>query len=196
MITEISNFQSDVEVSDELIASIRRSIRQTLMSVTKKTDYEISIALVDDNEIAELNGKYRNKIGPTDVLSFPMDKDIEEFPLDIEPETELYINENEDELNIDMDAECVLEDSRNEMHTYEFNDGDEDCVPMLGDIIISMPRANLQAEEYGHSLEREVCFLTVHGVLHLLGYDHMTEEERSEMRKWEDAILSELEITR
>ncbi|MGQ9674225.1 MAG: rRNA maturation RNase YbeY [Chloroflexota bacterium] len=59
----------------------------------------------------------------------------------------------------------------------------------LGDVIISFPRAVEQAEEYGHSLERELSYLTVHGVLHLLGYDHQKEAERRIMRSKEEAAL-------
>lgn len=196
MITEISNFQNEIEVSDELISSIRMSVKQTLMSVAEKTDYEVSIALVDDSEIAELNEKYRNKVGPTDVLSFPMDEEMEEFPLDVEPETELYVHHEDDDTEVEMATDVMFEFAEDGVETHEFNDGVSNNVPMLGDIIISMPRAKLQAEEYGHSLEREVCFLTVHGVLHLLGYDHMTDEETREMRNLEDKVLSELGISR
>lgn len=66
----------------------------------------------------------------------------------------------------------------------------------LGDIMISLPRAEAQAEEYGHSLKRELSFLAVHGTLHLLGYDHMTEEEAKEMFALQDIILNEMGITR
>lgn len=61
---------------------------------------------------------------------------------------------------------------------------------VLGDIIISTERAEEQAEEYGHSFERELGFLAVHGFLHLLGYDHMTEEDEKEMFAKQDEILS------
>jgi probable rRNA maturation factor len=60
---------------------------------------------------------------------------------------------------------------------------------MLGDIIISIPRTKEQAEEYGHSFERELGFLAVHGFLHLLGYDHMTEEEEKVMFGRQKEIL-------
>lgn len=61
---------------------------------------------------------------------------------------------------------------------------------VLGDVVVSLPAAHSQAEEYGHPFRREVAYLTAHGVLHLLGYDHSTEEERREMRAREEAILA------
>ena len=67
---------------------------------------------------------------------------------------------------------------------------------VLGDIIISVDTAKRQAEEYGHSLKREICFLTVHSMLHLLGYDHMTEEEEAEMFAKQKDILEKSGITR
>ncbi|MCH5583878.1 rRNA maturation RNase YbeY [Shimazuella sp. AN120528] len=66
----------------------------------------------------------------------------------------------------------------------------------LGDIILSLPIAGVQAIEYGHSLLREISFLVVHGFLHLLGYDHETKEEEEEMFGLQEKVLSELEITR
>ena len=67
----------------------------------------------------------------------------------------------------------------------------------LGDMCISLERAHAQAAEFGHSLEREVCYLTVHSVLHLLGYDHLDEGAmKAQMRTREEAILGALGITR
>ena len=66
----------------------------------------------------------------------------------------------------------------------------------LGDILISYPRAARQAEEYGHNVEREVCYLLAHGLLHLLGYDHVEEQERLAMREREEAALQPLGLTR
>lgn len=66
----------------------------------------------------------------------------------------------------------------------------------LGDIMICYERAALQADEYGHSLLRELAFLTVHGVLHLLGYDHMTEEEERVMREKQTMILTRMGVCR
>ncbi len=67
---------------------------------------------------------------------------------------------------------------------------------MLGDIVISIPRAMEQAIEYGHSFERELSFLTVHGFLHLLGYDHETLEEEKNMFEKQEQVLQALNITR
>jgi len=75
-------------------------------------------------------------------------------------------------------------------------DPDTGLVP-LGDMVLSLERAQAQAEEFGHSVEREVCYLAVHSVLHLLGYDHMDEGEmKAQMRGREEDILSALGITR
>jgi len=67
---------------------------------------------------------------------------------------------------------------------------------MLGDIIISAGRAAEQAEDYGHSLKRELAYLTVHGMLHLFGYDHYNQEEKKEMRQKEERVLTQLGISR
>jgi len=67
---------------------------------------------------------------------------------------------------------------------------------VLGDLVISLERMRAQAEEYGHSELRELSFLTVHGMLHLLGYDHMEEQERQEMEAEQRAVMEELGITR
>lgn len=66
----------------------------------------------------------------------------------------------------------------------------------LGDIMICYDRAKEQAEEFGHSLRRELSFLAVHGVLHLLGYDHMTEADEKRMREKQTAILEGIGVTR
>ena len=74
-------------------------------------------------------------------------------------------------------------------NNYEF----EDC---LGDIVISIPKVYEQAEEYGHSFERELSYMCVHGFYHLMGYDHMTDADKKEMRAKEDEVLNILHITR
>ena len=78
----------------------------------------------------------------------------------------------------------------------DWADPDTGKVP-LGDMMLSLERANAQAVEYGHSTEREVCYLAVHSVLHLLGYDHLDEGPmKAQMRQREEAILGKLGITR
>lgn len=67
---------------------------------------------------------------------------------------------------------------------------------LLGDIIISAERADEQAKEYGHSFQRELAYLTVHGILHLLGYDHSSPQEEKVMRAKEEEILEILQIKR
>jgi probable rRNA maturation factor len=106
----------------------------------------------------------------------------------------VYIHElNKKYRGIDRPTD-VLSFALNEGDEPEVFDGPE--VNMLGDIIISVERAEEQASEYGHSVEREIAFLTVHGMLHLLGYDHMEEEDRKEMRQEEDFVMGKLGITR
>ncbi|MCJ8011416.1 rRNA maturation RNase YbeY [Paenibacillus sp. KQZ6P-2] len=81
---------------------------------------------------------------------------------------------------------------------YELEEDEElqDMPDMLGDIIISVNRAQAQSEDYGHSLEREIGFLFVHGFLHLLGYDHQDKESEAEMMGKQEAVLAEARLSR
>ena len=72
----------------------------------------------------------------------------------------------------------------------------DDELSPFGDIVLSVPHAIAQAEEYGHSVEREVCYLVVHGLMHLAGYDHIEPEDKSEMRAEEEALLNKVGVTR
>ena len=72
----------------------------------------------------------------------------------------------------------------------------KDTVALLGDVVICQERAKEQAEEYGHSYERELIYLFVHSMMHLLGYDHIKDEEKAEMRKAEEGVLFKMGITR
>ncbi len=84
-------------------------------------------------------------------------------------------------------------DAPTDVLSFALNEGEDD-VPEeeseLGDIVINLDRAVEQAEEFGHSKEREMAYLAVHGFLHILGYDHYDPEEKKEMRAAEEAILS------
>jgi probable rRNA maturation factor len=88
----------------------------------------------------------------------------------------------------------VLSFALNESQEPEISGGP--AVNVLGDLVISVERAREQAADYGHSVRREVAFLTVHGMLHLLGYDHMEESDREEMEAEQRYVMKELGIPR
>ena len=77
-----------------------------------------------------------------------------------------------------------------------FKNSENEIEEVLGDIIVSIERVKEQAIEDGHSFERELAYMIVHGFYHLMGYDHMTEEDKSKMRPKEEKILEKLKITR
>lgn len=66
---------------------------------------------------------------------------------------------------------------------------------ILGDVVLSMEKAQEQAQDFGHSFEREVCYLTVHSMLHLLGYDHMVDEEKAVMRIKEENVMAQIGLS-
>ena len=78
----------------------------------------------------------------------------------------------------------------------DLNDLPEEGEIALGDVVICKDKAEEQAQEFGHSFEREIIYLFVHSVLHLLGYDHMDEDEKKIMRRQEEAVMEQLGITR
>ena len=78
----------------------------------------------------------------------------------------------------------------------ELVDFQSNCQEVLGDIIISIDRVKEQAEEYGHSFQRELSYMVVHGFYHLMGYDHMEEQDKIQMRAKEEEVLSVLKIER
>lgn len=127
---------------------------------------EVNVVLTDNQCVREINREYRGIDSPTDVLSFPM---VEyETPSDFRHVEEMF-------------ADC-------------FNP--ETGELMLGDIMISVDKAEEQADLYGHSLERELAFLTAHSMLHLFGYDHMDEAERAVMERKQEEILENRGYTR
>ena len=85
---------------------------------------------------------------------------------------------------------------KDEIESIISAEDDEQIEDVLGDIMISIPRVIEQAEEYGHSVQRELAYMVVHGFYHVMGYDHMNEQEKSVMRQKEEKILSKLNITR
>ena len=147
----ITNTQKAVKVPTGIKILIRRSCNAVLAVEGFEQSCEVSVTFVDNEQIAVLNGEYRNKPQPTDVLSFPLGEDD---TYDMDPETETLL---------------------------------------LGDIVISLEKAMEQADLYGHSLQREVAFLTVHSMYHLLGYDHLDEgEQKMLMRNREEEIAASI----
>ena len=150
-------------------------------------------------------------------IDFVFDNEVENFENNYEQDFTAIIEQALKTLGIEDDVEvsCVLVDderiheiNREYRHidrstdvisfAMEYNDQFyvEGMPRTLGDIFISVDHAKKQAEEYGHSLRREMCFLFTHGILHLLGYDHMTDEQEKEMFGLQDQILGALSIER
>ena len=148
--------RTNFELTDEIKETIEKVCLKSLQYEEFNEDCEISLSIVTNEEIHDINKQFRNIDSPTDVLSFPQ--------LTFEEGEEADVNEN---------GEIVL-----------------------GDIIISIDRAKEQAEEYGHSLKRELAFLSVHSMLHLMGYDHMVPEEEEDMFRRQKEILIEAGIPR
>ena len=147
----INSKQKEIKIPTGTRLLIRKACNATLNFENFGDSAEVDVTLVNDEQIKEMNFKFRNIDSSTDVLSFPLG---ENGVFDINPETK---------------------------------------AKMLGDIVISIEHAVAQAELYGHSLEREVAFLTVHSMLHLLGYDHVNGGlEQTIMREKEEAVLDAL----
>ncbi len=139
---------------------------------------ELDLSIVSNEEIQVLNRDYRGLDKPTDVLSFALTEVSSEYDVDF--------------AHLDLTDEA---EETEDLEETEFED--EEAIPQhLGDIIISYPRAQEQAQDYGHSLDRELAFLAVHGFLHLNGYDHQTEEEAQEMFRIQEEVLTTYGLTR
>lgn len=151
---------------------------------------EIDLAIM--NEYDDFKDDYEDiyrKIIETACHLLKIDDDLELSVIFVDDKK---IHEvNKDYRNIDRSTDVIsfaLED--NEQYYLEGMPRE------LGDIFISIDHARLQAQEYGHSFYREMCFLFTHGLLHLLGFDHMKEEDEQEMFAMQDCILQELNIGR
>ena len=161
------NRQNSIEVTDDLINIINEVCDVALKDEEVTIPYQISLLFVDNNEIREINNETRGIDKVTDVLSFPM--------LDY-PENMVFKNVY-----------------KNKKFNEIYLDGEE---LVRGDMVLSLERAKEQSIEYNHSFEREVCYLVVHSILHLLGYDHMNDEDKAKMRTREEEILGKLNIKR
>lgn len=156
----IEDLQEKIKVTDEISELVKKAVNLSLSIEGFSIPSEISIMLVDNEYIREINKEHREIDKPTDVLSFPI-VDMYEGVI------------NSDEGDFDLDADVLL----------------------LGDIIVSLEMTKLQAEEYGHSFDRELAFLITHGVFHLLGYDHDTPERENKMISKQYAVLENLDLS-
>ena len=134
-------------------------------------DLEVNIDFVSSARIKELNSKFRNKDAVTDVLSFP--SLLEEGRENMQLITKNLTKENY-YADINMENNCIF----------------------LGDLCICKKRVFKQAKEYGNTREREMVYMAVHGLLHLLGYDHILEEDKKEMRDVEEKIMKHVNLER
>lgn len=145
---------------------IQRCLEAVLESEGCPYEAQVNVVITDNTAIREVNREFRGIDAPTDVLSFPM-----------------------------IDYERPADFSGLEEQAEEYFDPDSGEL-LLGDMMISAEKVKEQAEAYGHSLEREFAFLTVHSLLHLCGYDHMEDEERRRMEDRQAVIMERLGIFR
>ena len=145
---------------------IEAVINKTLETENCPYETEVNVLLTGNGEIHTANKEFRGIDRPTDVLSFPM--------VDYEQPSDFS--------SVEKNPESYLNPETDEL--------------LLGDIMISVDKVYEQANEYGHSREREFAFFIAHSMLHLLGYDHIDEAERKVMEVKQEAILDALGITR
>ena len=163
----IDNRQEKISVCDILSEELTNVIEFALKEEEVDIKCEVSLLFVDNEEIKEINKDTRGIDRETDVLSFPM---------------------------LEYEDKKVFKDLYKD---YKFSQSDFDGEELvLGDIVLSLEKALEQSQEYNHSFEREASYLVVHSVLHLLGYDHMEDEDKAIMRSREEDILNKLNITR
>ena len=134
----------------------------------------------------------------TDIIDKVCQKAAEVYGLPENSEISVLLCDNEHIHQLNKEYRNI--DRPTDVLSFALNEGEDETTGeeqlLLGDIVISVERTAEQAVEYGHSFERELAYLTTHGMLHILGYDHMTEEDKQEMRTEEEFILQELGIVR
>lgn len=144
----------------------REVVRAALDYIACPYECEVNILLTDNEGIRRINREMRNIDSPTDVLSFPA--------LEFEQEGDFSVAEQDNFSDFNAESGELL----------------------LGDIMISLEKVVAQAEEFNHSIKREYAFLIAHSMLHLSGYDHMDEDERTRMEKMQEDILQSIGYTR
>ncbi len=163
----VDNRQEVIVITDKEVDVLKNTILFALKEEEVNIPCEVSLTFVDNASIREINRENRQIDRETDVLSFPM----------LEYENNMVFKEYYKDFKFD--------------ETY-LDEGEL----VIGDIVLSLEKAKEQAKEYGHSFERECNYLVIHSVLHLLGYDHMVEEDKVKMRAREEELLNKLGISR
>lgn len=160
-----------IDTNDEYEKTIKKVVDKCFeVENLQNTNLYISITLTNPEEIKTINKQYRNINKATDVLSFPM---FEKEELD-----------------------TMVQDSAKKDQVDDTENDENQVRDILGDIVISIQKVQEQAKEYGHSFERELSYMVVHGFYHLMGYDHMVEDDKKQMRAKEENILAKLNISR
>lgn len=156
----------------------------------EQTEYEIQESLITLLESAlQKAGEAEGVIDGEVALTFVDDEQIHELNRDYRG-----IDRPTDVLSFAMND--TIDDELEIVYALEEGEEMEEVPEVLGDIIISVSRAKLQSEEFGHSLEREIGFLFVHGFLHLLGYDHQDQAAEDEMMGKQEAVLVQVGLNR
>ncbi len=159
-------WQIDTQVEPSWLSLMQTAADCALITEGVQRDCAVSIRLCGDEEIHEINREYRSVDRATDVLSFP----TVNYP------------------------QGMTAGQADHLLRRELDDELDAC--MLGDLILSVPHVLAQAEEYGHRPEREAAYLIVHGLCHLMGYDHIEEDDKRKMRTMEEKILASIGQTR
>lgn len=127
-----------------------------------------------------------------DLLELVVGESIRVEKLKDNYEVSISFVDNEEIRTLNRDFRGI--DSVTDVLSFPLDEDYPIPMPLLGDIIISVEKALEQSLDYGHSLERELSYLTCHSMLHLLGYDHMTDEDKREMREKEKIIMKNLNV--
>jgi probable rRNA maturation factor len=168
----LANEQADHPVDEPALARLARLV----MDAEGVEESEVSLLLVNRAVMSDLNGRYMGEDGPTDVLAFPIDGPS---PASGPPEGPVGPRGfASDRLAGDEDDDLDLAD-----------DEDDDAPWLLGDVVLCPAYAAEQARQAGQSLEAELELLTVHGILHLCGFDHAEPQEEQAMRTRTDELL-------
>ena len=167
----IVNFNKKL-FNKKYIALIEKAYEVTLkLTKVPCKDLEINVSFVSKSEIKKLNNDFRKKDSVTDVLSFPN-----------------LLKCGEENMHL------IADKLTKKNFPMEINP-ENNCI-FLGDICICKSKVRAQAKDFGNLIEREMVYMAVHGLLHLLGYDHLIDEDKKVMREMEEKIMKKINLER